>query len=93
LDQKQQQQRQGYVLRDVVAVSLHLAHVAGVSLRQRQQRERSQSPEANARSGIFQSGRSKCYGTQPKDNKHSFAVVLSEMEMQKKREQDKEMKK
>jgi len=29
-------------------------------------------------SGIFRSGRSECYGTQPNDNEHSFAVVLSD---------------
>ena len=44
-------------------------------------------------SGIFRSGRSEYYGTQPNDNEHSFAVVLLEMEMQKKIEQDEEMKK
>ena len=44
--------------------------------------------------GIFRSGRSEYYGTQPVDNEHSFAVVLSEMETEKKREEEeKEMKK
>ena len=60
---------------------------------QRIRRQKQIAAAAMGGGGIFRSGRSEYYGTQPEDNEHSFAVVLSEMETQKKREQEEEMKK
>jgi len=61
---------------------------------QRIRRQKQIVAAAGGLGGIFRSGRSEYYGTQPMDNEHSFAVVLSEMETEKKREEEeKEMKK